>query len=185
MPRGDARHIRRAGRPLAQMGDFMAQSVAWTDFLVATAGATGALAGLVFVALSINLTRIIALPGVAGRAGETIIILAGALIGALLALIPGQPPEFIGVLFALLWLPVWGVPTAIQIQAIRRGNYYRLRYALVRFVLYQATTLPLLLAALSLMGYLAGGLSWFAVTVLLSLMVALLNAWVLLVEILR
>jgi len=55
----------------------------------------------------------------------------------------------------------------------------------VRFVLYQATTLPLLLTALSLGGYLAGGLSWFALMVLLSLIVALLNAWVLLVEILR
>jgi modulator of FtsH protease len=167
------------------MNEAVTTSAAWTDFLVAAAGATAALAGLVFVALSINLTRIIALPGVAGRAGESIIILAGALIGALLALIPGVPPARLGPLFALLWLPVWGVPTAIQIQALRRRNYYRLRYALVRFLLYQATTLPLLLTALSLAGYLAGGLLWFAIMVLLSLVVALLNAWVLLVEILR
>jgi modulator of FtsH protease len=167
------------------MNEVMATSAGWTDFLVAAAGATAALAGLVFVALSINLTRIIALPGVAGRAGESIIILAGALIGALLALVPRQPPARLGLLFALLWVPVWGVPTWIQIQALRLRNYYRLRYALVRFLLYQATTLPLLLTALSLAGYLAGGLLWFAIMVLLSLMVALLNSWVLLVEILR
>jgi hypothetical protein len=167
------------------MNEAIATNAGWTDFLVAAAGATAALAGLVFVALSINLTRIISLPGVAGRAGESIIILAGALIGALLALVPGQPPARLGLLFALLWLPVWGVPTAIQIRAIRHRNYYRLHYAIVRFVLYQATTLPLLLTALSLAGYLAGGLMWFAVVVLLSLIVALLNAWVLLVEILR
>jgi hypothetical protein len=49
----------------------------------------------------------------------------------------------------------------------------------------QLATLPLLLAGLSLHGYLAGGLQWFALAVVLSIAVALLNAWVLLVEILR
>ncbi len=56
---------------------------------------------------------------------------------------------------------------------------------MLRFVLYQAATAPLLLAGLSLRGYLAGGLAWFALAVVLSITVALLNAWVLLVEILR
>jgi len=58
----------------------------WSEFLVAIAGASSALTGLVFVALSINLARIIELPGVSGRAAETLIVLAGALIGSLAAL---------------------------------------------------------------------------------------------------
>jgi hypothetical protein len=52
-------------------------------------------------------------------------------------------------------------------------------------VLYQAAALPLLLAGLSLQGRLAGGLDWFALAVILSIAVALLDAWVLLVETLR
>ena len=48
----------------------------WSNFLVAVAGAAGALAGRVFVSLSINLARILALPGVTGRAAETLILLA-------------------------------------------------------------------------------------------------------------
>jgi len=83
----------------------------------------------------------------------------------------------------LLWLPAWGLPTALQIKDLLRRQY--LGYNTLRFVLYQAATLPLLLAGLSLRGYLDGGLNWFALAVVLSITVALLNAWVLLVEILR
>jgi hypothetical protein len=83
----------------------------------------------------------------------------------------------------VLWLAAWGPPTALQIKDLLRREY--LRYNILRFVLHQAATLPLLLAALSLRGYLAGGLAWFALAVVLSITVGLLNAWVLLVEILR
>jgi hypothetical protein len=54
----------------------MEGAASWTDFLVAAAGATAALVGLVFVGLSINLKRILALPGVSGRAAETVLLLA-------------------------------------------------------------------------------------------------------------
>jgi hypothetical protein len=155
----------------------------WSDFLVATSGTAGALAGLVFVALSINLGRILQLPGIPGRAAETIVLLAAALIGALLALVPGQPAPRLGLVLLLLWVPAWGLPTALQITDLLRRRY--LLYNVLRFMLYQAATLPLLLAGLSLRGFLSGGLAWFALAVILSITVALLNAWVLLVEILR
>jgi modulator of FtsH protease len=163
----------------------MEHSAAWTDFLVASAGATAALAGLVFVALSINLAKILELPGVAGRAGETILILGAGLIGSLLALVPDLTPSRLGVAFLLLWLPTWGIPSAMQINGFRRRQYYRFSLAFNRFLLHQLATMPLLLAGLSLNGVLPGGLDWFAAALLLSLIVGLFGAWVLLVEILR
>jgi hypothetical protein len=161
----------------------MSEAAHWNDFLVATAGTAGALAGLLFVALSINLTRILELPGVSGRAGETILLLAAVLCGSLFALVPDQPPGRLGLMLLLAWLLTWAEPTLRQLKELGRVQYRV--YTIQRLVLYQLATLPLLLAGLSLRGYLAGGLQWFALAVVLSIAVALLNAWVLLVEILR
>jgi hypothetical protein len=157
----------------------------WTDFLAAAAGAAAALAGLVFVALSINLARIIELPGVAGRAAETILLLAGALIGALVALIPGLTPPQVGIALIMVWLAAWAMPTFSLLVDIRRRQYYRLGFVVGRLIMHQLATIPMLLAGLSLRGYLGGGLNWFAASVVLSLAVALVSAWILLVEIMR
>ncbi len=52
----------------------------WGSFFVAETGASAALAGLLFVAMSINLRRILEFPSLPGRAGETIAILVNALV---------------------------------------------------------------------------------------------------------
>jgi hypothetical protein len=163
----------------------MESNAGWSDFLVASAGATAALAGLVFVALSINLGKILILEGVTERAGETILLLASGLIGSLAALIPHEIPSQLGLWLLILWLPTWIVPTFIQIRDFAKRRYHRAYQAIIRFLLFQAATFPLLLAGMSLRGYLAGGLLWFAFGLIVSLIVALYNAWVLLVEIMR
>jgi hypothetical protein len=163
----------------------MESSPGWSDFLVASAGATGALAGLVFVALSINLAKILALDGVAERAGETILLLASGLVGSLVALIPHEAQPQLGLWLLVLWLPTWLVPTLIQIRDFANRRYHRAYQAVIRFLLFQGATVPLMLAGISLRGYLGGGLLWFALSLIMSLMVALYNAWVLLVEIVR
>jgi hypothetical protein len=157
----------------------------WTDFAIAAGGAAGALAGLVFVALSINLERILKLPGVPGRAAETMMLLGGTLVAALVALVPHQTPFSLGLLFLAVGLPTWGLPTWIQIRELRARNIYHVRYTVQRLIFQQTATLPFLLAGASLLGYLRGGLYWFAAALILSMVVALINAWVLLVEILR
>jgi hypothetical protein len=157
----------------------------WGDFLVAASGAAGALAGLLFVSLSINLNRIIDLPGVSGRAAETVIVLAGTLLGALTILIPRQSPAGLGAILLTIGAGTWGIPTALHVDAARRRAYHRAGHLAWRSALHQFATLPFLCAGLSLLGFLRGGLAWFGAGVILSLLVALINAWVLLVEIMR
>lgn len=157
----------------------------WSDFFTAAAGAASALAGLVFVSLSINLARIIALPGVSGRAAETIILLAGTLAGTLVGLIPHPSPECLGVLLLVVTLPTWLCPVVIQARSVRAHAYDRPSLAVLRVVLHQVATLPGVLAGLSLCGLLPGGIAWFAAGVIACMLVAMFNAWILLVEINR
>jgi hypothetical protein len=152
---------------------------------VAGAGACAALAGLVFVALSINLGRIVESPGVVGRAIETLVLLAGALVGALLALMPHLGSSLLGSMLLAVGVLTWGIPTWIQVRAFLIGDYYRARYAVQRLIFQQVATLPLMVAGLSLIGLVRGGMFWFAAALILCVVVALINAWVLLVEILR
>jgi hypothetical protein len=50
----------------------------WKDLFVASAGASAALAGLVFVAVSINIDRILKFNGLPERALQTVLLLCSA-----------------------------------------------------------------------------------------------------------
>ena len=83
----------------------------WSDFLVASSGATGALTGLVFVAISINLEKILDNPGLPARAGQTIIVLANALVASLVALAAHPSPTQLGAALLLIGLAGWAATT--------------------------------------------------------------------------
>jgi hypothetical protein len=157
----------------------------WSDFFVAAAGAAGALVGLAFVAISINLARIIELPGVSGRAAETILLLSGTLAGSLVALIPHLTSRQLGEALLTTSTLTWIVPVIIQIRSVLTKTYYRATHATLRAVLFQAATVPGIWSGLALCGVLPGSITAFAAGVILSMLVAMFNAWVLLVEIIR
>ena len=69
----------------------------WADFAVASAGAAAALTGLLFVAVSINLTRILEFPHLPGRAAGTLGMLLTVLLVAVVLLAPGQPRQATGI----------------------------------------------------------------------------------------
>jgi hypothetical protein len=68
----------------------------WTDFGVGVAGASAALAGLVFVAVSINLSEILKYRNLPGRAAMTLMLFVTPLIVGVLLLVPGQPGAALG-----------------------------------------------------------------------------------------
>ncbi len=69
----------------------------WSDLLVATAGAAAALTGLLFVGVSISLTKILSLPTLPIRALISLTLLLTILIQSILLLVPQQSSYLIGV----------------------------------------------------------------------------------------
>jgi modulator of FtsH protease len=157
----------------------------WSDFFVAVAGVAGALTGLLFVGLSINLDKIIHAPTSVGRAAETLMLLAGVVALSLITLVPIHSARDLGALLLLVAVPVWAIPMLGQFRAIRRHLFMHRRFVVSRVMLHQLGALPLLIGAFGMAGFGPAGIDWVAAGCILSMLVAVLGAWVLLVEILR
>ena len=156
---------------------------AWSDLFVAAAGASAALAGLIFVAVSINVDRILALPGLPDRALQALVQLLAVVVFSLLVLAPGQAPETLGVEFVALALPLTVGSLALIHRSLAVGEP-QISPA-VKWLVVFAGTAPFAVAGISLIAEWGGGLYWVLAGVVLALIGAVMNAWVLLIEILR
>ncbi len=156
----------------------------WSDLFVATTGAAAALAGLVFVAVSINIERILAFQGLPERALATVITLVLVVVISVAALVPGQEPGTLGIeLLAIACLYALGV-IALDRRSLpgRRGPRV---WLVSRMVVTVLAVIPLLIGGTSLLAEAGGGLDWVVVAILAAIFGGVANAWVLLVEILR
>ncbi|HET6392061.1 MAG TPA: hypothetical protein VFG13_04510 [Blastococcus sp.] len=154
---------------------------AWQDFAVAAVGACAALAGLIFVAVSINLARILEFPELPGRAARTLVLLLSLLVAGLLVLVPGQPDRALALEVGATGLVLAGAALPPLVRS-RTSPRWRL---VVATVVVLVPALALVACAATLLAGAGGGLYWLAAATVLGLAGATTNAWVLLVEILR
>jgi hypothetical protein len=156
---------------------------AWESFAVAEVGAAAALAGLLVVASSINIARILEYPAVVARLAGALTLFTGVLVVGTLLLVPGFGRVGLGVVLAL-------VGAGLSLAVVRfRGTQgvepeYR-RPAYASLVVSLAATLSVTVAGISAAAETGGGLYWLAPGVLLAFAIGVVNAWVALVEILR
>jgi hypothetical protein len=157
-------------------------AAAWTDFANTVAGGAAALAGLMFVGLSLNLTEVLAFAGVAARAAATLGLTVAILIVAVFVATPGQTGRVLAAELALV-----GAVTAVGVIAGTRQQLagpHRYRALISMLMLFIPGPL-LIAAALSLWFQVGGGLYWVTAAVAIGFASATGNAWVLLVEIKR
>jgi hypothetical protein len=155
----------------------------WVSLFTATASASAALTGLVFVAVSINIRAILEGPGLPERALEPLVLLLGALTVSILVLIPAQGPTALGIELAIASVLL----TAGAGLLINNGRKRHMKFSWLigRIVLATLGTVPFVIGSVSLLIGHGGGLAWIVAGILGAILSAVYSAWIVLVEILR
>lgn len=155
---------------------------AWSDFANTVAGGAAALAGLLFVGLSLNLSEVLQYQGVPSRAAATLGLTVAILLTAIFVATPGQSRHALAIEMAVL-----GAATAAMVaEAMRRqrASPHRGR-VLTSMLMLLLPGLLLVVAAVSLSLQRGGGLYWVTAAVTTGFVAATANAWVLVVELKR
>jgi modulator of FtsH protease len=155
----------------------------WHDFFMGTIGASAALTGLLFVAISINLEQILKYPQLPGRAAVTLGVLVSALVVSGFGLAPGQSNRALGIEIA-------AAGAVVAVQALWVTNGKRAPEEPEAWVIEHLVTLLLpsitfVVGGVSLAVGVGGGLYWVLAATLFAFVSASINGWVLLVEIKR
>jgi hypothetical protein len=179
-----------AVRPLAQGAVNDEESMAaydpeqWHDFCTSFAGAAGALLGLVFVAVSLNLDSILAGSELPQRAIETLIFFAYPLAASLLVQVPGLSTTGLGVGQAILAVGLVGIAVK-DIPRWRRERTDPLSWRLTHLAPGALIALLAVIGSVAMLTTSIGGLYWLAAAMVVATTSGRINSWVLLVEIKR
>jgi len=158
---------------------------AWSDFAVMLGGAFAALAGLLFVAVSINVREIVGTAGLPARALEALVLLVTPLVVAVVLLVPGQSRRVVGAELVVAALAVGSV-LVLQDRRSRVDDVHSPRGSrLFRVTVDGVVFASVAAAGATVLAGAGGGLYWLVPTTLAALLGGLTNAWVLLIEILR
>jgi hypothetical protein len=159
----------------------------WTNFFTVAAEASATLAGLVIVAVSVNVNRILQYPQLPARAGAAIAALLLILLSSIATLIP-QSMRFLGteIFFfgGFCWmLEIYSARKAITTRAQSHRPLHELA---IQIFFGQLQTLPFIAGGAAMVLFnMPRALYAIAFGIMVIFFASTANAWVLLVEILR
>jgi hypothetical protein len=158
----------------------------WSNFFLGELGAAAALAGLLFVAVSVNQQRILSLGRMADRGLEALGMLLLVIIVASLPLVPGQPPRLLGGEILAIGLGILLALRPLQIAYLGavEAEYRRQSGRMVAGNRAAVLVITLAGAVLLWRGDLVG-LYLLPLGILMTFFAVGINSWVLLIEINR
>lgn len=163
------------------MADMLSQ---WSEFNVAMAGASAALAGLVIVAASVNIDKIVRAGSLTARLAAAIAALVLALVVSATGLIPGIDPLSYGIVTMVAaagagWFQMHA--TWIIVRAPDPAQHARVPTSILGFL----PIVAYFAAGIMIVGGQPTGLLLAAAGCLLAIVSAILVSWIVLVEVLR
>jgi hypothetical protein len=164
-------------------------SAGWNELFILAGGATAALSGLIFVGLSVNIKTVLEIEKsegtslLTGRGLEALV----ALLNVLVICIVGATPNINRAVLASFILLVAAESAISPVRALgsTRGRSEISKATLQRLLTATALTLIYVLAGVTLAAGHGGGVLWLPGAFVLSVFIAAVNAWILLIEVIR
>ncbi len=157
----------------------------WQTFFAVQAGAAATLTGLVFVAASINLTKIFAIPGLPGRVAESMLQFLQVFFVSSVMLIPRQSLTALGYQDIFVAVLAWCGQFMSQVRYARfRANHPR-KWLMQRIVTTNMASIPLFAGSIALLLGNSTALHLLVAAFFFSFVAGIIGAWILLIEILR
>jgi modulator of FtsH protease len=157
----------------------------WNDFYVAIAGASATLTGLIFVGVSISLAKILSIRGLPDRALLSLILLLNTLVISLLFLVPDVPLETLAALVLIIGVLVWLIVFRCDIHIFRNKQRQYKKHYLFNILIDQVATILFIVTGIAMKAHWTNHEYWIVPAMFVSIIKAVLDGWVLLVEINR